>query len=236
MLVATASWFRQPCGSIAHPLDDVRQAEDCFLARKAVRQVFQHLCQRPDLLLGNLFRLPKKRGDECLAFDIPLRLGAPAPVPDLRVIVGRFASACDLVRRRRPRRVALDRKAHLPGRFDNRRAALRPVSDQVPGHACDARELSILAILFHADAETLLQAPCHGIAVDRPRCLHPGVDRVLVQRPVLAVPVCPGGIEDHAVGMKLRVVVPAGSMLEHRGRDISAGSTSIPPSRLRIRV
>ena len=41
-----------------------------------------------------------------------------------------------------------------------------------------------------------------------------------MQRPVLAVPVCPGGIEDHAVGMQLRVVVPAGAMLEHRRRDI----------------
>ena len=43
---------------------------------------------------------------------------------------------------------------------------------------------------------------------------------MLVQRPVLAVPVCPGGIEDHAVGMQLGVVVPAGAMLKHRGRDI----------------
>ena len=59
------------------------------------------------------------------------------------------------------------------------------------------------------------------IAVDCPRRLHPGVDRVLMQRPVLAVPVCPGGIEDHAMGMKLRIVVPAGAMLEHRGRYIS---------------
>ena len=161
--------------------------------------------------------LPNSRGDQRLAFDIAVRLAAPARVPDLRVIVGRFASACDLVRRCCPRRVALDRKAHLPGRFDNRRPALRPVTDQVLGHACDARELSILPILFHADAEALLEAPGHGIAVDRSRRLHPGVDRVLVQRPVLAVPVCPGGIEDHAVGMQLRVVVPAGSMLEHRG-------------------
>ena len=91
------------------------------------------------------------------------------------------------------------------------------MSDQIFGHACDTRELSILPILFHADAEALLEAPGQRIAVDRSRCLHPGVDRVLMQRPVLAVPVCPGGIEDHAVGMKLRVVVPAGSMLEHRG-------------------
>ena len=204
-------------GGIPDPLDDVGQAEYRFLACKTVRQVFQDFRQRPDLLLGNLFRLPKKRGDECLALDIPLRLGAPARMADLRVVVRRLAGPCDLVRRRRPRRVALDRKAHLPGRLDNRRPALRPVSDQVLGHACDTRELSILAILFHADAEAFLQAPGERIAVDRSRRLHPGVDRVLMQRPVLAVPVCPGGIEDHAVGMKLRVVVPAGAMLEHRG-------------------
>ena len=43
---------------------------------------------------------------------------------------------------------------------------------------------------------------------------------MLMQRPVLAVPVCPGGIEDNAVGMKLGVVVPAGSMLEHPRHDI----------------
>ena len=57
MLVATASWFNSPGGGIADPLDDIRQAEYRFLARKAVRQVFQDFCQRPDLLLGNLFRL-----------------------------------------------------------------------------------------------------------------------------------------------------------------------------------
>ena len=227
---------QQPCGSIAHPLHDIRQAEYRFLAGKTVRQVFQDCRQRPDLLLGNLFRLPKKRGDQCLAFDIPFRFAAPAPVANLRIIVGRFSGPCDLVRRRCPRRVALDRKAHLPGRFDNRRPALRPVTDQVPGHACDTRELSILPILFDADAETLLEAPGQRIAVDRSRRLHPGIDRVLMQRPVLAVPVCPGRIEDHAMGVKLGVVVPAGSMLEHRCRDMSAGSTSISPSRLRIRV
>ena len=211
---------QQPGGGIAHPLDNVRQAENRFLARKAVRQVFQDFCQRPNLLLGNLFRLVQYRGDQRLALDIPLRFAAPAPVANFRIIVGRLSGPRDLVRRRRPRRVALDRKAHLPGRFDNRGTALGPVSDQVLGHACDPRELSILAILFHADAEAFLQAPSERIAVDRSRRLHPGVDRVLMQRPVLAVPVCPGGIEDHAVGMQLGVVVAAGAMLEHRRRYI----------------
>ena len=57
MLVATASWFNKSRGGIAHPLDDVGQAEYRFLARKTVRQVFQDFRQGPDLLLGNLFRL-----------------------------------------------------------------------------------------------------------------------------------------------------------------------------------
>ena len=43
----------QETGSdIAHPLDDVGQAEHCLLARKAFRQVFQDFRQRPDLLLA----------------------------------------------------------------------------------------------------------------------------------------------------------------------------------------
>ena len=45
-------------------------------------------------------------------------------VTNLRVVVGRLAGPRDLVRRCRTRRVAFDRKAHLPGRFDDRRAAL----------------------------------------------------------------------------------------------------------------
>ena len=42
-----------------------------------------------------------------------------------------------------------------------------------------------------------------------------------MQRPVLAVPVCAGGIENHTMSMKLRIVVPAGAMLEHRGGYVS---------------
>ena len=74
---------------------------------------------------------------------------------------------------------------------------------------------------FHADAEALLQAPGHCVAVDCSRCLHPCIDRVLMQRPVLAVPVCTGGIENHTMSMKLRIVVPACAMLEHRGGYVS---------------
>ena len=220
MLVATASWFRSPAVALPDPLDDVGQAEYRFLACKAVRQIFQDFRQRPNLLLGNLFRLTQQRYDKRLAFDKAVRFAAPARMADLRVIVRRLAGPRDFVRCCCPRRVALYRKAHLPGRFDNRRPALRPLPDQVFGHACDTRELSILPVLFHADAEALLQAPGECIAVDCPRRLHPSVDRVLVKRPVLAVPVCPGRIEDHAVGVKLGVVVPAGAMLEHCRRDI----------------
>ena len=48
---------QQPGGGITHPLDDVGQTEDRFLARKTPRQAFQHLRQTPDLLLGNLLCL-----------------------------------------------------------------------------------------------------------------------------------------------------------------------------------
>ena len=48
---------QQAGGGVAHPLDDIRQAEYRFLARKTVRQIFQHRRQSPDLLLGNLLRL-----------------------------------------------------------------------------------------------------------------------------------------------------------------------------------
>ena len=57
MLVATASRFNKPGGGVAYPLDDVGEAEHRLLAREAFRQVFQDFRQRPDLLLGNLFRL-----------------------------------------------------------------------------------------------------------------------------------------------------------------------------------
>ena len=43
---------------------------------------------------------------------------------------------------------------------------------------------------------------------------------MLVQRPVLAVPVRSRGIEDRAMGMKLRIVLAAGAMLEHRAHDV----------------
>ena len=49
---------------VAYPLDDVGEAEHRLLAREAFRQVFQDFRQRPDLLLGNLFRLVQKRGDQ----------------------------------------------------------------------------------------------------------------------------------------------------------------------------
>ena len=151
-------------------------------------------------------------------------------MPDLGVVVGRLAGPRDLVRRRSPRCVALDRKAHLPGRFDNLTPALRPVRDQrrrfLPdgssgwGKARNAGELIVLAVLLHVNAKPVPQVPRQGIAVDRPCRLHPGIDRVLVQRPVLAVPVRSRGIEDCAMGMKLRIVLAARAMLEHRAHDV----------------
>ena len=113
------------------------------------------------------------------------------------------------------------------------------MAGQVFRHPRDAGELSVLAVLFHAEAEALLQVPGQGIAVEGAGRLHPGIDRMLVQRPVLAVGMGPGGIEDDAMGMQLGIVVPARAVLEHRARDIGRQhlDLAVPVARgLRMRV
>ena len=94
------------------------------------------------------------------------------------------------------------------------------MAGQLIRDARDAREFALPAVLFHDDAETLLQVPGQGIAVDGARRLHPAIDRMLMQRPPFAVPLRPGRIEDHAMGMKLRIVVPAGAVLKQGGGNV----------------
>ena len=78
---------QQPGGDIPDPLGDVGQAEHGLLSCEAFRQVFQHCRQRPNLLLGNLFRLTQQRDDQRLAFDIAVRLTAPTAVTNFRIII-----------------------------------------------------------------------------------------------------------------------------------------------------
>ena len=65
-----------------------------------------------------------------------------------------------------------------------------------------------------------MEVPGERIAVDSTGCLGPAVDRVLVHSPPLAVLVRHGRVEDQAVGMKLRVVVAAGAVLEHSRHEV----------------
>ena len=67
-------------------------------------------------------------------------------------------------------------------------------------------------------SEALAKVRGERVAVDGAGSLGPAVDRVLVHGAPLAVLVGAGHIEDDAVGMKLRVVLPAGAVLEHRNR------------------
>ena len=180
MLVATASWFRSP--AMAFPTRSTMSGRRNTASSRVRRygrssrtSVSARICS---WVISSA--LPNSDAISASRSTNPSASPCQRAVADLRVVVRRLAGPCDLVRRCRPRRVALDRKAHLPSRFDNRRPALRPVSDQVLRHACDTRELSIPAVLFHADAEAFLQAPGQRIAIDcsRPpssRC-KPGVD------------------------------------------------------------
>ena len=95
-------------------------------------------------------------------------------------------------------------------------------------NAVDPGELPVPAILLDREAETLTQVPGERIAVNRARRLRPTIDRVLVKRPPLAVLLRPRGIEDHAVGVELGIVVPAGAVLEHGRRDVG-GQHLDPP-------
>ena len=180
-----------------------------------LRQVLQNGRQRAELLLGDRFSLAKQLRQQKLALDEAAGFVPPAPVADLRVVVGRFSGPRDLVRRRRARRVAFHLEAHVLCRIDDGRAPLRPVCGKVFRNPYDARELSLPAVLLHADTEAPVQVPGEGIAVDRARRLDPAVDRVLMQGTPLAVLMGPGCVEDQAVGVELRVVVAAGAVLEH---------------------
>ena len=132
MLVATASRFRSP--AVALPtrstISGRRKTASSRVRRYGRSSRISPLRSRICCCVISS-TLPRQRDDQHFALDIPLRFASPAPVANLRIIVGRLSSPRDLVRRRCPWRVALDRKAHLPGRFDNRRPALRPVPDQV---------------------------------------------------------------------------------------------------------
>ena len=218
----------QSCRGIAHALHDVRKPEHRLFPGQALRQRFQHGGEIAHLLLGDDFRLAHQLRDQHFALTEAQGLLAPAPVPHLRVVVGRLARSGDLVRRRRPRRIAFDLEAHVIGGALNRRTPLRPVRREVFRHACDPGELPVPAVLLQGETEALLKVPGEGIAVDRARRFHPTIDRVLMERPPLAVLVRPGGIEDHAVGVKLRVVVPAGAVLEHRRHEIRRQNLNLP--------
>ena len=213
---------------IAHALDHVRQAEHRLLSRQTLRQGFQRCGQLADLFLGDVFRLAQQLGDQRLALAETLGLAAPAPVPHLGVVVGRLARPRDLVRRRRPRRVAFHTEAHVICGIDDRRAPLRPVRRKVFRDTYDPGELPVPAILLHGDTEVLLKVPGERIAVGRARRLHPSVNRVLMKRPPLPVLMRPRRVEDHAVGMQLRVVVAAGAVLEHGHRDVGRQHLDLP--------
>ena len=178
--------------------------------------------------MADLRLVPCHGGDQRLALDEACGLFVPSPVAYLRVVVVRLAGPGDLVHAGHARSVAERGNAQLAGLGDDRLPPLRPEGLQVLRHALDTGKPAVWTVLLHLHAEALAEVPGERIAVDRPRGLGPAVDRVLVHRPPLAVLVRPRGIEDDAVGMELRVVLPAGAVLEHRHGDVG-GEHPDPP-------
>ena len=91
---------------------------------------------------------------------------------------------------------------------------------QVLRHPLDAGELRVGTVLLHPDAQVLLKLPGHVGAEQRAGRLLPAVDRVLVMRPPLAVLAGAREIEDRAVDVELRVVLPAGAVDEGGAQQV----------------
>ena len=204
-------------------LHHVRPAEDRFLARKMGGQVVEPVGQRPDRLAGDVDLVSGHRGDQLLPLAVTLGFSPPAAVAYLRVVVVGLALARDLVDPRHPRGIAERGNAELPRHRYDGLAPLRPERLEVVRHARDAGELIGGAVLLHPDAQPLLQLPRQVRAEHRPGRLLPAVDRVLVMGTPLAVLVRPGHVENRAVDVKLRVVLPARAVDEGGAHQVRLG-------------
>ena len=116
-------------------------------------------------------------------------------------------------------RVGGDVKAVVTGERLNLGGALGPVRLERRGHAHDAGERPVLAVLLHLEPEPA-KTEREVVAVSRPRRHLPPVEGVLVQRAVLPVEVRPRHIHDRAVGVQLRVVRSARAVLKEGGDEV----------------
>ena len=218
----------QACRRIRRRLHHVGTAEHGLLASQMGRQIVEPARQLPDRFAADLHVVSCNGGNQFLALAETLGLVTPAAVPDLGIVVMGFPRSRQLVDAGHARGVAERRNAQLSSLGDDRFPPLRPVDLQVLRHAAHAGEPVVGTVLLHRHAEALAEVPGQGIAVDGACSLGPAVDRVLVHGPPLAVLAGAGCIEDDAVGMKLRVVLPAGAVLEHRHRDVGRQDPDAP--------
>ena len=227
----------QACGRIRRRFHHVGTAEHGLFPGQMSGKIVKPFRQLPDRFAADLHIVAGHGGDQFLALDKSLGLARPAPVPDLGIVVMGFPRSRQLVDAGHARGVAERRNAQLSSLGDDRLPPLRPEDLQVLRHALDAGESAIGTVLLHRHAEALAEVPGQGVAVDGARSLGPAVDRVLVHGPPLTVLAGAGRVEDDAVGMKLRVVLPAGAVLEHRHRDIGRQdpdlSLPVPDPRIR---
>ena len=225
----------QARGGVGSSFHHVRAAEHRLLAREIGWQTVQPVGEFAHRLARDIDLVPRHGSDQLLALGKVLGLAPPAPVTDLGVVVVGLAGPGQLVHPGQTRRVAQRRDAELARPRHDSLAPLRPVAQQILRHAGDARELGVRPVLFHTNPETVPQVPGEVGAEHGARGLLPAIHGILVVRPVLAVIMGPGEVEESAMDMELGIVLTAGAVGEggphqvrrHRPLDAVLGDTRI---------
>ena len=213
---------------VHRPLDDVRQPEHRLVGGDVVGNSVETLRRLADLLDGGRDLLAGQFRHEFFPVpDVSGCLEVPRDMAKFAALARQFLAPRRLVNSCRRSRVRPGREAQVRGHGLDGLAPLRPLGDEALRNARDAGERLVLPVPFHPDPEPLLQVPGQGVPVGRAGRLVPAEDRRLVERSGLAVLVL-GDVEDEAVGVELRVVVPARSVLEHRPRDLGTHQLDVP--------
>ena len=112
-------------------------------------------------------------------------------------------------------RVVRDVDAVGPGPCVDLTGPAGPRLDELLGHGGDAGEFVVRTVLFHADAEAVLQVPCESRPVPGAHRFGPHEGRVLMVGAVFSVVAGARDVEAHDVGVEMRFLLAVFAVLEH---------------------
>ena len=220
---------QQPARRVGGPAHEVVVVEHSFHLRHPLGKLLQSAGNLGTLLPGDLSRLADGRADERVDLgDDAARVLAPDAVAFLGVEPVLLGRPRHPLHRRVERSVALKRYPEPRRRAVDLRVALRPFPDQFLRGLPDAGVLPLLSVHLHRDAEPRAQQPGELGPVHRAGRLLPGEQRMPVQRAPLPVMVGAGDVEDHAVGVEMRVVRPCRAVPEQRRREVGGDRLDRP--------